>query len=60
MKPNESNEPAKPAAKPAAKPEVVAQDDKELIAAKMAAGLSHEAAVEVIERQRAEDAKAKK
>lgn len=36
----------------------VAPDDKELIAAKMAAGLSHEQAIEVINRQREHDAAA--
>ncbi len=34
-------------------------DDAELIAGKVAAGLSYEGAVEVIKRQREEDAKAK-
>ena len=34
-------------------------DDAELIASKVAAGLSYEGAVEVIKRQREEDAKAK-
>jgi hypothetical protein len=35
------------------------QDDSELIASKVAAGLSYEGALEVIKRQREEDAKAK-
>ena len=38
--------------------EAAVQDDSELIAAKVAAGLSYEGALEVIKRQREEDAKA--